>query len=65
MGVVALLAIPYLDSNPSRRPAQRRWALWFFAVFALASVALIIIGTFFRGPGWALVPPWIHITGAE
>jgi quinol-cytochrome oxidoreductase complex cytochrome b subunit len=57
--VLALLAIPYLDSNPSRRPAQRQWALWFFAAFAL------VIGTLFRGPGWALVPPWIHITGAE
>ena len=63
--VLALVAIPYLDSNPSRRPAQRQRALWIFAVFALANVALIIIGTFFRGPGWALVPPWIHITGAE
>jgi quinol-cytochrome oxidoreductase complex cytochrome b subunit len=63
--VLALLAIPYLDSNPSRRPAQRQWALWFFAAFALANVVLIVIGTLFRGPGWALVPPWIHITGAE
>jgi quinol-cytochrome oxidoreductase complex cytochrome b subunit len=63
--VLALVAIPYLDSNPSRRPAQRQWALWFFAAFALANVALIIVGTFFRGPGWALVPPWVHIMGAE
>ena len=63
--VLALVAIPYLDSNPSRRPAQRQWALWFFAAFALANVALIIVGTLFRGPGWALVPPWVHITGAE
>jgi hypothetical protein len=29
-------------------------------------VVLIIVGTFFRGPGWAFVPPWVHITtGAE
>jgi quinol-cytochrome oxidoreductase complex cytochrome b subunit len=63
--VLALVAIPYLDPNPSRRPADRKWAIWIFTVFVIANIALIIVGTFFRGPGWALVPPWVHIAGVE
>ncbi len=63
--VLALLVIPYLDPNPSRRPADRKWAIWIFTVFVIANLALIVIGTFFRGPGWALVSPWAHVTGAE
>jgi quinol-cytochrome oxidoreductase complex cytochrome b subunit len=60
--VLALLLIPYLDRNPSRRPADRKWVLWLFTFFVVANLALIIIGTFFRGPGWAFVPPWVHVT---
>jgi quinol-cytochrome oxidoreductase complex cytochrome b subunit len=63
--VLALIALPYLDPNPSRRPADRKWAIWIFTVFVVANIALIIVGTLFRGPGWAMVPPWVHIVGAE
>ncbi len=63
--VLALTAIPYLDPNPSRRPADRRWAIWIFTAFVIVNVVLIVIGTFFRGPGWAMVPPWVHVTGVE
>jgi quinol-cytochrome oxidoreductase complex cytochrome b subunit len=64
--VLALLAIPYFDRNPSRRPADRKWAIWLFTGFVVANLVLIVIGTFFRGPGWAFVPPWVHVvTGAE
>ncbi len=59
--VLALLAIPYFDRNPSRRPSDRKWALWLFATFVAVNLVLIVIGTFFRGPGWAFVPPWVHI----
>jgi quinol-cytochrome oxidoreductase complex cytochrome b subunit len=65
VAVLALIAIPYLDTNPSRRPADRKWANRAFAVFVIVNVVLIIVGTFFRGPGWALVPPWVHVSGAE
>jgi quinol-cytochrome oxidoreductase complex cytochrome b subunit len=61
--VLALLAIPYLDRNPSRRPGDRKLILWLFTIFVVANLALIVIGTFFRGPGWALVPPWVHVVG--
>jgi quinol-cytochrome oxidoreductase complex cytochrome b subunit len=63
--VLALIAIPYLDANPSRRPSERKWAIWVFTVFVVVNLALIVIGTFFRGPGWALVPPWVHVVGGE
>lgn len=59
--VLALLAVPYIDRNPSRRMRERKWALWLFSAFVVANLVLIIIGTFFRGPGWALVPPWVHV----
>jgi quinol-cytochrome oxidoreductase complex cytochrome b subunit len=65
LAVLALIAIPYIDPNPSRRPADRKWAIRAFTVFAVVNVVLIVIGTFFRGPGWALVPPWAHIAGVE
>ena len=61
--VLALLAIPYLDRNPSRRLDARKWAIWVFTVFVIANIVLIVLGTFFRGPGWAFVPPWVHVTG--
>jgi quinol-cytochrome oxidoreductase complex cytochrome b subunit len=63
--VLALVALPYLDPNPSRRPADRKWAIWIFTVFVVANIVLIVIGTLFRGPGWALVPPWVHVVGVE
>jgi quinol-cytochrome oxidoreductase complex cytochrome b subunit len=64
--VLVLLAIPYFDRNPSRRPSDRKWALWLFSIFVVANLVLIVVGTFFRGPGWALVPPWVHvISGAD
>jgi quinol-cytochrome oxidoreductase complex cytochrome b subunit len=61
--VLALLAIPYLDRNPSRRLADRKLILWLFTIFVVANLVLIVVGTFFRGPGWALVPPWVHVVG--
>jgi len=64
--VIALIAIPYFDRNPSRQFSDRKWALWIFTFFVVANLALIVVGTFFRGPGWALVPPWVHVVpGAE
>jgi len=62
--VFALLAIPYFDRNPSRRPSDRKWAIWLFTLFVVVNLVLIVVGTFFRGPGWAFVPPWVHVTGA-
>ncbi len=65
LAVLALMLIPYLDTNPSRRPADRKWAIRVFTIFVVINIVLIIVGTFFRGPGWAMVPPWVHVSGAE
>lgn len=61
--VLALLAIPYIDRNPSRQLKARKWALGLFTAFVVVNLLLIVVGTFFRGPGWALVPPWVHVVG--
>ena len=65
LAVLALLAIPYIDPNPSRRPADRKWAIRAFTLFVVVNVVLIVVGTLFRGQGWAFVPPWVHIAGVE
>lgn len=59
--VAALVALPYIDRNPSRRPRDRRIALFVFGSIFGALVVLTIIGAFFRGPGWEFVPPWVHL----
>lgn len=63
--VLALLAIPYFDMNPSRRPASRKWAIWVFTAFMFVNFVLIVVGTYFRGPGWALTPPWVSVPGHQ
>jgi cytochrome b-561 len=59
--VMVLLAIPYFDRNPSRRPSDRKWAISLFTIFVVVNLVLIVIGTYFRGPGWAFIPPWVHV----
>lgn len=59
--VGALVMLPYVDRNPSRRPRDRRVALTVFWLLFGALVALTVVGAFFRGPGWAFVPPWVQL----
>ena len=59
--IVALVALPYVDRNPSREPRDRKVALLLFWLIFLALVVLTIIGAFFRGPGWGFVLPWVHL----
>lgn len=59
--VAALVALPYVDRNPSRRPQDRKIALLLFWTIFLGLVILTIIGAFFRGPGWGFVLPWEHL----
>jgi quinol-cytochrome oxidoreductase complex cytochrome b subunit len=60
--VLALLVVPYLDRHPRGVGVwfspERRVANAVFAVVALASVVVTVVGTFFRGPNWAWVWPW-------
>ena len=55
--IIGLMAIPYIDTNPLGAGyytlKQRRFAIGSFAFgFIVLWVAMIIIGTFIRGPGW-------------
>jgi hypothetical protein len=55
--IVGLMVIPYIDANPLGNGyytyKQRKYAIWTFcAGFIGLWVAMIVIGTFIRGPGW-------------
>ena len=59
---IALLGygmIPYLDKNPETAPEKRKFAVSFFTVVLMFWAVLTIIGSFFRGPGFNFVFPWI------
>ena len=58
IGLVGLMAIPYIDRNPSVRPADRKLAIMMFTFFLMGAATLVIIGSFFRGPGFNFTYPW-------
>jgi len=63
--IVGLMMIPFIDTNHSGNGyyafKERKYEiLTFFFGFHILWVSMIIIGTFFRGPGWNLFWPWQH-----
>jgi menaquinol-cytochrome c reductase cytochrome b/c subunit len=56
--IIALIAAPFIDRNPSTRPDDRKLAIVLFSFFVLSFAVLTIIGMFFRGPGFNFVFPW-------
>jgi menaquinol-cytochrome c reductase cytochrome b/c subunit len=58
MGLFALMLAPYLDKNPSNKPEDRKFAISIFTVFMMFWAVLVIIGSFFRGPGFNFIFPW-------
>lgn len=58
--IVLMILVPYLDRNPSRRPSERKLAIVLFALYAVITVGLVLVGVFFRGHefnfdwGWVL-----------
>ena len=61
--ILGLCAIPYIDINPKGNGyytfKERRFAILTFCFgFLVLWVSLIVLGTFFRGPGWNLFLPW-------
>jgi len=56
---LGLLAItPYIDRNPSTKPADRKFAIVMMTMFLMMWSVLVIIGSFFRGEGFNFVFPW-------
>jgi quinol-cytochrome oxidoreductase complex cytochrome b subunit len=58
---LVLFLLPYIDRNPATEARQRKVAIVVFSGILAAAVVLTVIGTFFRGPGWAFVWPWQHL----
>jgi menaquinol-cytochrome c reductase cytochrome b/c subunit len=58
VGLLGLMAIPYVDRNPSTKPSDRKFAIMFFTFFLVASATLTMLGTLFRGPGFNFSYPW-------
>ena len=58
LGIFALFALPYADKNPSIQPDRRKLAIVSFTMFIMFWAVLVIIGSFFRGPGFNWVWPW-------
>ena len=59
--IAGLIAMPYIDRNPSRQPRDRKVGIIIFTAFVVFSVAFAIIGTFFRGLEWRWF--WTGILG--
>ena len=61
--IVGLMMIPFIDINPKGNGyytfKERKYEILTFLLgFHILWVSMIIIGTFFRGPGWNLFWPW-------
>ena len=59
VGLLGLMMIPYLDRNPSVRPDNRRTAITLMTFFLLGAGMMTLVGSFFRGPGFNWVWPWV------
>ncbi|MGH9015313.1 MAG: menaquinol-cytochrome c reductase cytochrome b subunit, partial [Acidimicrobiia bacterium] len=58
VGLLLLAVAPYVDNNPSHDPKDRKFAISIFTMFVMLWAVLVIIGSFFRGPGFNFVFPW-------
>jgi hypothetical protein len=58
IGLFALILAPYTDRNPSNKPEDRKFAISLFTLFLMFWAVLVMIGSFFRGPGQNFVFPW-------
>ena len=58
MGLILLAVTPYVDRNPSNKPEDRKFAISVFTIFMMFWAVLVLIGSFFRGPGQNFVLPW-------
>jgi hypothetical protein len=61
--LIGLIVVPYIDINPKGNGyytlKERPFSIAVFAIgFLILWVALIVLGTFMRGPGWYFFWPW-------
>jgi hypothetical protein len=58
MGLVVMGLAPYIDRNPSQKPEDRKFAISLMTIHLMFWAVLVLIGSFFRGPGQNFVFPW-------
>ena len=58
IALFALILAPYIDKNPSNKPEDRKFATSLMTVHLMFWAVLVMIGSFFRGPGFNFVFPW-------
>jgi len=58
MGLVVLILAPFVDRNTSNKPEDRKWMTSMMTLFLMFWAVLVIIGSFFRGPGFNFIFPW-------
>ena len=58
MGLFLLILAPFLDKNPNNAPESRKYAIALMTVHLMFWATLVMIGSFFRGPGFNFVFPW-------
>ncbi len=60
--IIGMMAMPYIDINPKGNGyytiKERKFAIYTFVFGFAIWIALIIVGTFLRGPGWNFFLPW-------
>lgn len=59
VALIALMFAPFMDRNPSNKPEDRKFLTSIFTVHLMFWAVLVIIGSFFRGPGFNFVFPWV------
>ncbi len=58
MGLFLMILAPYVDKNPNTKPEDRKFAIGLWTVHLMFWATLVMIGSFFRGPGFNFVFPW-------
>ena len=58
VGLIVLIFAPYIDKNPSNKPEDRKFATSLMTIHIMFWAVLVMIGSFFRGPGFNFTLPW-------
>ncbi|MGI9610187.1 MAG: menaquinol-cytochrome c reductase cytochrome b subunit [Acidimicrobiia bacterium] len=58
MGLFLLILAPYIDKNPNNAPESHKFAISLMTIHLMFWATLVMIGSFFRGPGFNFVFPW-------
>ena len=58
LALFLLILAPYIDKNPSNKPEDRKFAISLMTVHLMFWAVLVMIGSFFRGPGFNFIFPW-------